>query len=100
MGGEAGFWTTSGNIALTRVMGVGRQQQHIVDISGGYINTWVCKKGLEATQFFAATSRIRSVRVRFRELFSFLTSRPPCGEQIMRTRQINIWKAELRLDLL
>ena len=33
MDGEAGWWTTSGNIGLpplTRVMGVGRQQQHII----------------------------------------------------------------------
>ena len=32
MDGEAGWWTTSGNIGLpplARVMGVGRQQQHI-----------------------------------------------------------------------
>ena len=31
MDGEAGWWTTSGNIRLTplaRVMGVGRQKQH------------------------------------------------------------------------
>ena len=29
MDGEAGWWTTSGNIGLARVMGVGRQQ-HVV----------------------------------------------------------------------
>ena len=35
MDGEAGWWTTSGNIGLpqlARVMGVGRQQQHVMDI--------------------------------------------------------------------
>ena len=38
MDGEAGWWTTSGNIGLpplARVMGVGRQQQHD-DVSLGY----------------------------------------------------------------
>ena len=33
MDGEAGWWTTSGNIGLpplARAMGVGRQQQHVV----------------------------------------------------------------------
>ena len=37
MEGEAGWWTTSGNIGLpplARVMGVGRQQQHIVVTNG------------------------------------------------------------------
>ena len=38
MDGEAGWWTTSGNIGhspLARVMGVGRQQQHD-GTDGGY----------------------------------------------------------------
>ena len=35
MDGEAGWWTTSGNIGLpplARVMGVGRQQQHKIHV--------------------------------------------------------------------
>ena len=37
MDGEAGWWTTSGNIGLpplARVMGVGRQQQHCPEVMG------------------------------------------------------------------
>ena len=36
MDGEAGWWTTSGNIGLpplARAMGVGRQQQHYVGVN-------------------------------------------------------------------
>ena len=43
MDGEAGWWTASGNIGLhplARVMGVGRQQQHLIVVG----DTYVCVK--------------------------------------------------------
>ena len=39
MDGEAGWWTTSGNIGLlplARVMGMGRQQKHLTRVGEGF----------------------------------------------------------------
>ena len=83
MDGEAGWWTTSGNIGLpplARAMGVGRQ--HLM-VDG---ETYECVKSFyylgdtldgDSGVDLAATARIRNGWMKFRELFPFLTSRAP-----------------------
>ena len=88
--GEAGWWTTSGNIGLpplARVMGVGRQQE--VDLAEDIMvdgETYQCVKSFyylgdtfdgDGGTDLAATDRIRNEWMKFRELLIFLTSRTP-----------------------
>ena len=76
MDGEAGWWTTCGNIGLpplARVMGVGRQQQqqHGSVTTFCYLGATFDGNGAD----LAATYRIRNGWMKFRELLPFLTSR-------------------------
>ena len=53
MDGEAGWWTTSGNIPpLARVMGVGRQQQTIGFLLSKVTAMWYGVKGLAKIQVY------------------------------------------------
>ena len=98
MDGEAGWWTTSGNIGLpplARVMGVGRQHNNLM-VDG---ETYECVKGFcylgdtldgDGGEHLAATARIRNGWMKFRELSQFLTSRvrSPIGDERLSVCQL------------